>query len=369
MKVLTRKDVNKKNLWKYLAYGWLPIPQSIIPPKRPCYLWNNLNIIPYDSARDYNGKLLDEIRGAIRRSLEEWEPFDRIGLWISGGIDSSVLLRLTSEMVGSEKVRAYSLSFGERDESEYARRIADWCDVKLVIKEMNPKDGIDLTEEAVQCWRAPVDSTEVLFVSKLCKRDGTEKILSGLGLDELMGGYPSHVQASRKNFFRVETELLWRCQSNYVWRDLSQSKNHVEVRFPYLDSQLIAFCRGLPRSHKCVGQETKVRLREELRSKALVPEENIEAGRIAGTKGGFIPILEDWFRRGYEDWCKENIPPRAFNLVDRLITVFLLSVGRTLEGRLQRRLRVASLNIFYNLLDEGNFLVGTDDEYEDSAHR
>jgi len=364
MKVLTRKDVNKGNLWKYLVYGWLPIPRSIIPPKRPYYLWSNLDIITYDSASDYNGKLLDEIRRAIRRSLEGWEPIDRVGVWISGGVDSSVLLRLTSEIVGSEKVRAYSLTFGERDESEYAKRIADWCDVKLVIKEMTPKDSMDLTEEAVLCMRAPVDSTWGLYTSKLCEHDGTKKIFSALGLDELAGGYPPHVRASDKDFFRVETDLLWKCQSIYVWSQFSQSKNYVEVRFPYLDSKLIAFCRGLPRAHKCAGQETKVRIREELHKQALIPEENIEAGRIVGTKAGFIPILEDWFRRGYGDWCDENIPPKAFNFLDRLLMRFILGRGRTLEGRLQRKLRMATLNSFCGLLDEGKFVLENEGERE-----
>jgi len=80
-RVLTREDVNKKNLFRYLIYGWLPIPQTIIPPKRPYYLWSSLDITPYDSASDYNGKLLDQIREAIRLSLKGWEPIDRIGVW------------------------------------------------------------------------------------------------------------------------------------------------------------------------------------------------------------------------------------------------------------------------------------------------
>lgn len=356
-RVLTRKDVNKKNLFRYLLYGWLPIPQVIIPPKRPYYLWSSLDITPYDSTSDYNGKLLDQIREAIQLSLKRWEPVDRIGIWVSGGIDSSVLLYLTSEIVGPEKVRAYSLTFGERDESEYAKRIADWCNVKLVIKEMTPEDSIKLTREAVLLTRAPIDSTQVLFISKLCAHDGTSKVFSALGLDELLGGYLQHVRPSDKDFHKVETDLIWRCQSYYVWLQLSQSKKYVEVRFPYLDSDLIAFCRGLPRTHKCVNMETKVRVRKELSEQALIPEENIEAGRIAGTKGGFIPILEDWFNRGYGKWCDENIPPKEFNLFDRLLTKVVLRTGSTLEGRLQRKLRIATLNTFYDLLNKGSFIL------------
>lgn len=358
--VLTRKDVNKINLFRYLLYGWLPIPESIIPPKRQYYLWSKLDITPYDPSSDYNGKLLDQIRMAIRVTLKGWEPIDRIGVWLSGGIDSSVLLYLTSEIVGPEKVRAYCITFGERDESEYAERIADWCNVKLIKKEMTPEDSIKLTREAVLLSRAPVDSTTVLFISKLCAHDGTTKVLSGLGLDELLGGYPQHVRASDKDFHKVETDLIWRCQSYYVWLQLTQSKNYVEVRFPYLEPNLIAFCRGLPRSHKCMGLETKIRLREELRRRSLIPRENIEVGRIAGTKGGFIPILEDWFDRGYDEWCNENIPPKGLNSLERQLVKFILKAGRSLEGKLQRKLRVAALNIFYELLDEGRFILEGD---------
>ncbi|MEM4489167.1 MAG: asparagine synthase C-terminal domain-containing protein [Desulfurococcaceae archaeon] len=355
--VLTRKNVNKRNLFRYLLYGWLPIPESIIPPKRPYYLWSKLDITPYDPSSDYNGKLLDQIRRAVQVTLKGWEPIDRVGVWLSGGIDSSVLLYFTTELVGPEKVRAYCLTFGERDESEYAERIADWCGVKLVKKEMTPEDSIRLTREAVLLSRAPVDSTVVLFISKLCAQDGTSKVLSALGLDELLGGYPQHVQASDRNFHRVETELIWRCQSYYVWLQLSQSKGYVEVRFPFLEPNLIAFCRGLPRIHKCSGQETKVRLREELRKKSLIPRENIEVGRVAGTKGGFIPILRDWFDRGYGEWCRENIPPRGLNSLERLLVNFVLRAGKSEEGRLQRMLRVAALNTFFDLLDEGGFTV------------
>lgn len=354
---LTRRNVRSMNLWRYLAYGWIPIPQSIIPPNRPFYLWDRLDMTPYDAAHDYEGKLLDEIRGAIRRNLQGWEPIDRIGIWVSGGIDSSVLLYLTSEIVGSEKVRAYSLIFGERDESEYAKRIADWCDVKLVTKTMNPEDSIGLTDEAVQSMRSPIDTSVVLFISKLCEQDGTRHVFSALGLDELAGGYPPHVRASDADFFRVETSLLWTCQSNYVWVQLVESTGHVKVRFPHLDAQLIAFCRGLPREQKCKGLETKTRVREELRSKELIPKENIEAGRMVGTKAGFIPILKDWFERGYDDWCNENVPPKGSGIMNGLVARFLLTRGRTLEGRLQRRLRVATLNSFYRQLDEGKFSV------------
>ena len=229
-----------------------------------------------DGAQDFDGRVIDQIKNAIRRTLKGWGHINRLGVWISGGVDSSILLHLATQMVGSEKVRAYSLTFGEQDESEYAKRIAEWCDVKLILKEMTPTDGLNLTEEAVLCQRSPTTSTTVLYISKLCKHDGTKRVFSALGLDELQGGYPAHTSASDNSFFNLETDLLWKCQSQYVWLQFLQSKDHVAVKFPFLDPGLIAFCRGLPRNHKCVAQETKVRLRKELTKQSLIPKENIE---------------------------------------------------------------------------------------------
>jgi len=355
MEVITRKNVNKRNLWRYLIYGWLPIPDSIIPPKRPYYLWDELTVHPYNQVKDYTGRLLDEIREATRRCLEGWDPLDRLGIWLSGGIDSSVLLYMTSNLVGPEKVRAYSLSFGERDETELAKKIADWCDVRLIIDEMGPEDNMELTEEVVQHSRAPIETAAVLHISKLCKRDGTKKVFSALGLDELMAGYPAHVNTTDSKFFNLETELIWKCQSQYVWLQLAQSQHYVGVRFPFLDRELMGFCRGLPRSQKCQGRVTKLRIRDELHHRSLIPEENIEAGRIVGTKGGFIPILKDWYNRGYREWCDENILPRSFNIGERTLMRIYLGKGRTLEGKIQRKMRLSTMNAFNRLLDDGKF--------------
>ncbi len=268
VRTVSRSDLNEENLLIFIRDGWLPIPKSIIPPERKNFLWNTLELQPYDSSGDYRGRLLDNLRSAIHCTIREWgdiDSIDRVGVWLSGGVDSSTLLYLTCEMLGSEKVRAYSVDFGDQNEVERAKLIADRCDVRLLIKEMTVDDNIQLTEEAVLNQRGPTDTTHVLFTSKLCSRDNTRKVLSALGLDEIQGGYPAHVNASDEEFFEVETNLLWKCQSSYARAQRVQSKRYVEIKFPFLRRELIAWCRGLPRTHKCTDRETKVRLRKELK--------------------------------------------------------------------------------------------------------
>ena len=351
MRILSRSDVSEENLLTFVRDGLLPIPESIIPPRRKSFLWNTLPLQPYDSDQDYPGKLLDNLRCAIRRTICEWnevENVDRVGVWLSGGIDSSTLLYLTCEILGPEKVRAYSVDFGDQNEVEKAKLIADRCHVRLVMKEMTAEDSIRLTEETVLYLRGPVDTTHVVFASRLCSEDGTGKILSALGLDELQAGYPEHVNATDDEFCEVEANLLWKCQSSWAWAQRMGSRKHVDVKFPFLRRELIAWCRGLPRTHKCAGRDTKVRLRKEL-NRTPIPDENREAGRTAGTKGGFCPILEKWFEHGLEEWSNENLPPNGLTSQTRF------KIDNMIKGYLWRTWRAATINTFLRLLDQGKF--------------
>jgi len=126
------------------------------------------------------------------------------------------------------------------------------------------------------------------------------------------------------------------------------SRKYVDVKFPFLRREPIAWCRGLPRTHKCIGRDTKVRLRKEL-SRTLIPEKNREAGRTVGSKGGFCPILEKWFEDGFREWSDENLPPNGLTSQTRF------KIDDLIKGYLWRRWRAATINTFLRLLDEGKF--------------
>lgn len=308
---------------------------------------------------------MENLRLAIQRTISEWVDVSRIhrvDVWLSGGVDSSTLLFSTCEALGSEKVRAYSVDFGGQNEVERAKLVADWCDVRLLMEEMTAKDSIQLTEEAILNQRGPVDTTHVIFASKLCSQDEAREVLSALGLDELQGGYPAHVNAGDEEFFEAEANLLWKCQSSYAWVQRIQSRQYVEVKFPFLRRELIAWCRVLPRTHKCMGRETKVRLREELGAESLIPKKIIEAGKIAGTKAGFCPIPERWFQDGLEEWCEENLPLNCLTYRTRS------RIDDVKKGYLRRKWPAASINIFLSLLDEGKLNYIGSDSCKDHKH-
>jgi len=70
----------------------------------------------------------------------------------------------------------------------------------------------------------------------------------------------------------------------------------LDVRFPFLNKRFISYSRALPRSSKNVGLETKILTRKVM--KGLLPDDVVEAGRIAGTKRGFTPLIEKWWEEG-----------------------------------------------------------------------
>jgi len=208
----------------------------------------------------------------------------------------------------------------------------------------------------VENQRAPADfSTQTLMAAQIAKRNGLNTVLSGLGVDEMLGGYPEHVEASPTEFPRVEDELLWRCQSFYAWVQKAQGAGAgVDVRFPFLDPELIALSRGLPLDLKVNGRDTKILLRNVLRG--VLPEEIVEAGRIAGTKGGFTPSIAGWWSRGLGDWVKEQLRSVPWDL-----KVACLGPARYAKMRLGFPvnhwilLRLATVPIFQQQHEEGAY--------------
>lgn len=354
MRTLTLDDVNTEHLWTFIKKGYLNSPKSVIPPEKPSFLWNKIPPpTPYNPKQDYPSKLLDQLRAAIKNTIEQLPSQKRIGVWLSGGIDTSVLLYLTTELIGSEHVRAYTLKFGTNNEVGYAQEIADYCNVKLTVHSMTPDDDINMTPEALLLLRQPCDHTAVLYLSKLCMKDGTTQVLSGLGIDELLGGYPIHTRTSHGEFILLERYLLRKCQDCFVYYTLSQSRKYVDVKFPFLHPELISYCQGLPANQKCRGNETKLRLRSELHKSKLIPPKNIEVGRQAGTKSGFKPDLKEWFHNGLDRWCYQNLPPEHFSFRNKL-RCYRIVFGRNNW----RKLRLAKTNIFLNMVEEGKFNVG-----------
>jgi asparagine synthase (glutamine-hydrolysing) len=138
---------------------------------------------PSGPARTLRGLLED----SIRLHLISDEP---LGVFLSGGVDSTALAALASRARAG--VCCYTVGFRERefDESDVARRTARRLGVEhreLLVESRDMLDGLDAALGALD--QPSVDGINTYCVSAAVRRAGVKVALSGLGGDELFGGY------------------------------------------------------------------------------------------------------------------------------------------------------------------------------------
>jgi asparagine synthase (glutamine-hydrolysing) len=127
------------------------------------------------------------LEDSIRVHLVADEP---LGVFLSGGVDSTAIAALASQARAG--VRCYTIRFRERefDESDVARRTATRLGVEhceLLVEAGEMLDGMDAALAALD--QPSVDGINTYCVSAAVRRAGAKVALSGLGGDELFGGY------------------------------------------------------------------------------------------------------------------------------------------------------------------------------------
>jgi asparagine synthase (glutamine-hydrolysing) len=139
----------------------------------------------------------DSLHEAVRLHLVSDVP---VGIFLSGGIDSSAVVALVS-LITSNPPKTYSVVF-EADEglseSAYSQLVAkkfgtDHTEIVLTESEL-----VSLLPRALQATDQPtMDGINTYVVSQAVRSFGVKVALSGLGSDELFGGYPSFARMQR----------------------------------------------------------------------------------------------------------------------------------------------------------------------------
>jgi asparagine synthase (glutamine-hydrolysing) len=200
----------------FLSFGHLPEPMTTLKqvfmlPKGHYLKFDLKNPANLDSPKavlfekreiwDFEGldlqKAIDEkLDHAIQKQLVADAP---IGVFLSGGIDSS-LLALRAAKYQKERLITVSLAFPEAQFSE--QRYQDIVSKKLpgehVHQEVSQKDFEQYFEQILTHMDQPsVDGINSWFVAKAAHDAGLRAVLSGVGADELFGGYPSFKRISQ----------------------------------------------------------------------------------------------------------------------------------------------------------------------------
>lgn len=155
--------------------------------------WNHrdelLNAEPLPEDEIAEG-LRETLKDAVRRQLISDAP---IGIFLSGGLDSSMLAALSCAL-GREHMRSVSITFEERayDESSAASAVAGRFGLDHVESRVTAETVAAELDRVIAGMDQPSsDAINTYFASKAAREADLTVALSGLGADELFGGYPS----------------------------------------------------------------------------------------------------------------------------------------------------------------------------------
>jgi len=187
--------------------------------------------------RQYVSGFLDLFRECVRTHLMADVP---LGMFLSGGIDSSAIAAVMSEFV-KEPIKTFSVAFAEREanELEYARSVATAFHTDHHEIVVSPHQFFEALPALVYQEDEPIahpSSVPLFFLSKLASQH-VKVVLTGEGSDELLAGYNKYRvtvynMMLGKQFNRlvpapirrlIEQTIQARSSAPGIWRKLSRT--------------------------------------------------------------------------------------------------------------------------------------------------
>jgi asparagine synthase (glutamine-hydrolysing) len=233
------REIDPQALDEYLTYQYVPHPRTIVsgycklpPASWAVYRDDQLEIGSYWHP-DFNrqsqlaplaarSQLRALLESSVALRLESDVP---LGAFLSGGIDSSIIVGLMQRAVG-QRVKTFSIGFPvpEYDETNYARMVADKLGTDHHEFRVEP-DAVEILDELVWHYDEPLgDSSSIptYYVSKLA-REFVTVVLTGDGGDELFAGYSRYLATYLAGQFDRLPTPLQKLISAPLWQRLPAS--------------------------------------------------------------------------------------------------------------------------------------------------
>jgi asparagine synthase (glutamine-hydrolysing) len=204
-----KKTINPTGLYNFLSFGHSSSPETIIGTARELkpghYLWIDKNgdweekeyWNPFsinETSTTSHEKIQDQIRICIEEAINCRRASDvPLGAFLSGGIDSSVVVGNLAKL-SKDPITTLTIGFAEKqfDESEFSQEIADRFKTKHHLMCLNEEQLLQALPSSLSSMDQPsIDGINTYLISRSAHELGLKVVLSGLGGDELFGGYPS----------------------------------------------------------------------------------------------------------------------------------------------------------------------------------
>ena len=215
------KEINPDAVSLYFRFGFVPDHLSIysavsklepghyVKVSRNGIIKNKYWNLRYDTIQnkreaDWLNELEQLLISSFRYRMVSDVP---VGVFLSGGIDSSLLTAILQKNCGD--IHSFTVGFEESefDESSYARKVAKHLKVNHTQKILKLEEARSLLSQFYSIYDEPFADTSGIptaCVTQLAKEAGMKVVLSADGGDELFGGY-THYQKANDLFNRFRT--------------------------------------------------------------------------------------------------------------------------------------------------------------------
>ena len=238
------RELDYTSLYQYLQLTYVPAPASMLKGVKKLLPGHSLFIkngkvhdnmwyrLPFDPEKAAHNPLTYKHQQAKLQQLLEQAVQERlvadvpVGAFLSGGIDSSVIVALASQHISG--LKTFSVGFPDHsyfDETKYARAVARKYNTSHQELLLTNKELEENLFGMLNSLSEPFADSSALAVYTLSKLAGQEfkAVLSGDGADELFGGYNKH-QAEYKVLAGGGSVAAVN-QMQFLWEVLPKSRN------------------------------------------------------------------------------------------------------------------------------------------------
>ncbi|MEZ4590349.1 MAG: asparagine synthase (glutamine-hydrolyzing) [Chloroflexota bacterium] len=271
------REIDLVALNEYLSFEYVPTPRTIFKEIRrlePGHFliygehglikqkfWDvtlaRSELRPPMHWKDYSKQLYQQMHAIVKKELVSDVP---VGVLLSGGVDSSVIAALMTEIYPG-RVKSFSIGFQESsfDESPYARMVAEHLQTEHHELILTSKMAADMVPDIVDFLDEPFGDSSLIPTFLLSKfaSNQVKVVLGGDGGDELFAGYPTLTAHRMIEYY--ERVIPWSIRTNIaplILNWLPVSFNNISFDF-----RLRRFLsgRGVPhltRHHRWLGSFT-----------------------------------------------------------------------------------------------------------------
>lgn len=204
---MTSSTLNLQAITQFLHHQWIQSPDTLMADIRQLpagyyaewtehefaiHQWWNLYSFSATDQHDKQsilGNIKDLFLASVERRLISDVP---LGAFLSGGIDSSAVVAAMAAC-STQQVNTFSIGFNEKewDESTFAAMVAKKYNTHHHTLTYSGEELLQDIPEILTSFDTPsTDGVNTWVISRKVKEAGITVALSGLGGDELFGGYP-----------------------------------------------------------------------------------------------------------------------------------------------------------------------------------